>query len=137
MTNYMTAIREIEHIVDNAPELNMNNYDEVQVDELNSAMIEICNILGNLAECESQEATNEAKATLTLNSSWDWLMPVIESISKQQFEDGDRCYPRTFGMISEGGQFMFRFNRHQLFSADTLIEAAFNAVIDRLQSGLS
>ena len=66
MANYMTAIREIEQIVDNTPELNINNYDEIQVDELNSAMIEICNILGNLAECESQEATNEAKAALPI-----------------------------------------------------------------------
>ena len=73
MANYMTVIREIEQIVDNAPELNMNNYDEVQVDELNSAMIEICNILGNLAECESQEATNEAKAALPLHIVINWV----------------------------------------------------------------
>lgn len=89
MANYMTAIREIEQIVDNAPELNMNNYDEVQVDELNSAMIEICNILGNLSECESQEATIEAKAALPLQnvvgsaSKSELIVKLIEKIQSE------------------------------------------------------
>lgn len=66
--------------------------------------------------------------------SWQWLMPVIEAISKQRFDDGDTCYPRTFGMIDiETGQFMFRFNRYSLFKADTLIEATYMAVVERLK----
>ena len=80
MAYYMTAIRKIQQIVDNAPELNMNNYNEVEVDKLNSAMIEICNILGNLAECESQEATNEAKAALPLHG-------VLGSYSEKDMDD--------------------------------------------------
>ena len=89
---------------------------------------------GKIALKDKEPLTNQCIVDAKYHSSWDWLMPVIESISKQKFEDGDTCYPRTFGMISEEGQFMFRFNRHQLFCADTLIEAAFNAVVDRLQS---
>jgi len=67
-------------------------------------------------------------------SSWDWLMPVIEKIAKFQFGDihthQDAGYPRTFGMISPEGKFMVRLNRCALFEADTLIEAAYLAVVD-------
>jgi hypothetical protein len=67
------------------------------------------------------------------NLSYDWLMPVIEKISKLQFQDGEYVYPRTFGMINkENGKFMFRFNRYRCFEGDTLIEAAYDAVIDYL-----
>ena len=70
-------------------------------------------------------------------SSWNKLMPVIEKISRDKFEDdpdGDGCYPRTFGMINlETDNPMFRFNRYPVFEADTLIEAAFNAVVDYLK----
>ena len=67
-------------------------------------------------------------------TSWAWLMPVIEKISISEYDDGEKMYPRTFGMQNEDtGQFMFRFNRQQLFEADTLIEAAYNAVISYLR----
>ena len=71
---------------------------------------------------------------LNYHQDWNLLMPVIEEISKLKFEDNDSYYPRTFGIISEEGQFMFRFNNHQLFKADTLIECAYNAVVDCLQN---
>lgn len=68
------------------------------------------------------------------NSSWDWLMPVIEKISKLPTDDGmDTYYPRTFGMLEQFGEFMFRFNRHSLFTAPTLIEAAFEACVEFIQ----
>src|SRR5688500_16214641 len=51
------------------------------------------------------------------HSSWDWLMPVVEKISRITIEwenSDDRTetyYPRTFGMLnSETGNFMVRFN---------------------------
>lgn len=74
--------------------------------------------------------------------SWDWLMPVIIKITGhiyEEFEENtgleirtikDRAYPRTFGMVSQEGKYMFRFNRQILFEADTLIEAAFFACVD-------
>lgn len=77
------------------------------------------------------------------HSDWNWLMRVVEKISKHVYEeqgirDGvnteimiHRAYPRTFGMINnETGQFMFRFNWCGLFEADTLIEAAYMAVVE-------
>lgn len=67
---------------------------------------------------------------LKYNSSWDWLMPVIEKISEIEFHDGETAYPRTFGMTSGGGNKMFRFNRCQLFESETLINSAFLAVVD-------
>jgi len=68
---------------------------------------------------------------LNFKSNWNLLMPAIEKISAYRFEDGDTAYPRTFGMIcEETGEFMFRFNRSELFSAPTLIEAAYMAVVD-------
>jgi hypothetical protein len=75
------------------------------------------------------------------HQSWDWLMPVVEKISLMNYPDEpefaddedyvpDTAYPRTFGMISRNGQFLVRFNRQPLFEADTLIEAAWMAVVD-------
>jgi hypothetical protein len=78
---------------------------------------------------------------LKYRESWDWLMPVVEKISLMNYPDEpefsddedyvpDTAYPRTFGMISRNGQFLVRFNRQPLFEADTLIEAAWMAVVD-------
>lgn len=81
---------------------------------------------------------------LKFHSNWQWLMPVIERISKieiegtRHFDDSlgvecevwDTYYPRTFGMInSKTGEFMFRFNCHSVFCAPTLQEAAYMAVV--------
>jgi len=78
------------------------------------------------------------------NNTWQNLMPVIEKISKFKYEEYevdngiddiyieyDTAYTRTFGMInSRTGNPMVRINRHQLFEATTLIEAAWLAVVD-------
>ena len=74
---------------------------------------------------------------LRFHESWCWLMPVIEKISAikwgEDTDSPDTYYPRTFGMInSETGKPMFRFNLHVCFEADTLIKAAWLAVVDFL-----
>lgn len=80
------------------------------------------------------------------NHSWDWLMPVVEKISKHVYEktthphpgfegqviiNYDRAYPRTFGLMTdeEVPRYMFRFNRGQLHFGATLIECAYAAVV--------
>lgn len=74
------------------------------------------------------------------HSSWDWLMPVIEKISKIQVDwenasISDTYYPRTFGMLNpENGRPMVRMNAHPLHEADTLIEATYLAVVDFIKS---
>lgn len=84
---------------------------------------------------------------LKYHTSWDWLMPVIEKISRIEFDRHEQelpmggteivvhtHYPRTFGMINKDGNPMFRFNCGQVFEAKTLIEAAWMAVVDFIQS---
>lgn len=71
---------------------------------------------------------------LKYHSSWDWLMPVIIKISQIDSGDSEECaYPRTFGMFSQTGQVMVRLNGFALFRADTLIEAAYLAVVDFIE----
>lgn len=73
--------------------------------------------------------------------SWDWIMPVIDKISRieydRKFDEQEQRdviwthYPVTFGMLNgETSRPMFRFSCSGLFEADTLIEAAYLAVID-------
>lgn len=64
------------------------------------------------------------------HKSWNWLMPVIELISRLPLNEFEKCYPRTFGMQDEHGNYMFRFNNHGLFYNKELITAAYEAVID-------
>lgn len=66
--------------------------------------------------------------------SWDWLMPVIEKISSHSFGDGDRAYPRTFGMKNDDGDYMVRFNRYRVCYAESFINAAWLAVVDFIKS---
>ena len=40
-----SKLEQIQDIVDNTVELNMDNYDETQVEEINNAMIEIWKII--------------------------------------------------------------------------------------------
>lgn len=75
------------------------------------------------------------EGNLEYDYSWDWLMPVIEKISKVPVigatEQSDTCYPRTFGMLQDDtGLPMFRFNCCCLYVGGTLIEAAWIAVVE-------
>jgi hypothetical protein len=84
----------------------------------------------------------ETKNTFKFHESWDWLMPVVEKIAKivtpenEIIHNGDESrfdsfYPRTFGMLNaETKQFMVRINRFPLYQADTLIDAAYQSVVD-------
>lgn len=74
---------------------------------------------------------------------WELLMPVIIKLSEQHlgwsvndvYHKFDDClYPRTFGMRDENGHYMFRFNNHQLFTHESLITAAWMAVVDCINS---
>lgn len=78
--------------------------------------------------------------SLKYHESWEWLMKVIEKISKIPLLNWDNtictdpqdvCWPRTFGMPTEDGKrIMFRFNGFSLHEAETLIEAAYMAVYE-------
>ena len=66
---------------------------------------------------------------------WDKLMPVIEKICRLKIGDGKEFVEyanlRTFGMLNEEtGQIMVRFNGFSLCQSDTLIEAAYLAVLE-------
>jgi len=84
-----------------------------------------------------------AVSDLRYHESWTWLMPVIENISKMPLMDigdipcthpQDVCYPITFGMPTEDGkQVMFRFKGFACHTADTLIEAAYEACFGAIQ----
>lgn len=74
---------------------------------------------------------------LYYHSSWDWLMPVLEKISRITIEwenSDDRTetyYPRTFGMLNdETKKPMVRIKGNTLHEADTLKEATYLAVVD-------
>ena len=79
---------------------------------------------------------------LMFDTSWDWLMPVVEKISQYVYETRvdnngykdviiqDRAYPRTFGMIDSGGKWMVRINRMHLEQEDTLIKATYKSVVE-------
>lgn len=68
---------------------------------------------------------------------WSWLMPVIEKISSTKIGDGityvEYAYPRTFGMLNEYGEFMFRFNGFSLHASKELIKAAWLAVVEYIE----
>ena len=68
------------------------------------------------------------------HSSWEWLMPVVEKISRIKLDEyennADTHYMRTFGMISDEGKFMARINCFGLHMADTLIVATWSAVVE-------
>lgn len=64
-------------------------------------------------------------------TSWGWLMPVVQKIVSQKYDDGERVFVRTFGTLNEEtGGFMVRFNRCGLFEAETALEAMYLAVCD-------
>lgn len=82
--------------------------------------------------------TEFSTKVLEFNTRWDWLMPVIEKLAKlklryENVPEDYYKYPVTFGMTDEEGNFMVRLNCAPLFSAKTLIEAAWLAVVDFLE----
>lgn len=80
----------------------------------------------NTPHCEAHE--------LKYHSDWNWLMLVVEKISKHNYEDGDTAYMRTFGMLNaETGDYMVRINRYGVHEAKTLIEATFMAVVEYIK----
>lgn len=97
--------------------------------------------LPNWFECFGKWEDNLLK--FEYHSSFDFIMPVVEKISKIEFhremEDNGgeepeliiyTHYPRTFGMLNKEGKPMVRLNSCALFEADTLIEATYLAVVD-------
>lgn len=71
---------------------------------------------------------------LNFDGSYDWLMPVIEVISKIKVPNArgnnDTYYPLTFGMPREEDNLpMFRFKYNPLFTEELLITAAYKAVV--------
>lgn len=85
-----------------------------------------------------QEAEDVLLKGHKFHESWDKLMPVVEKISdtpmedfiNEESEDGGYAYPITFGMRDEIGQWMVRFRGHAVHTADTFIQAAWEAVVD-------
>lgn len=78
------------------------------------------------------------ESKLKYESSWDWLMPVVEKICRMKVGDGKEfityAYPQTFGMLNEEtGEIMVRLNGSFLFQSDTLISATYGAVVDFIQ----
>jgi len=76
------------------------------------------------------------------HSSWDWLMPMLEKISRiplpgdgtRPAEPHETFYPYTFGMLSAEGRLMVRICANALFEADTLMEATWLAVVDFIKT---
>lgn len=96
---------------------------------------------GNTLIAEIMERTfeNLGIRIAKYHSSWEWLMPVIEKISKIPLLNADdtlctdpvdTCYPITFNMPTEDGKVMFRFKGFSVHTADKLIDAAWNAVVE-------
>ena len=79
------------------------------------------------------------------HSSWSLLMPVVEKISRMEFErrfDGEKWviwthHLITFGMLDDNGKPMVRFYCGGLHTGDTLIEAAWLAVVGFIESNNS
>ena len=68
---------------------------------------------------------------LPFYNTWEDLMPVVNKIISERFDDWENVYLRIFGIINqENNKIMVRFNRCQLFEADTLLEATYMAVCD-------
>lgn len=68
------------------------------------------------------------------HDDWNQLMEVVEKISNTviyTYDDGTKitAYPTTFGMLDDNGKPMVRFTSFPLFTASTLIEAVYEAVI--------
>jgi hypothetical protein len=75
---------------------------------------------------------------MSFHNSWEWLMPVIEKLALLPIHGAqthvDTFYPRTFGMISESGEYLFRYNAMPLHSSPLLILAAWAATVELVTS---
>lgn len=71
-------------------------------------------------------------ADMMYHDSWDWLMPVVEKISRIKIGDGieyvEYAYVRTFGGI--GPDSAFRFNGFAVHISDRLIDSVFRGVVE-------
>lgn len=124
--------------------LAMNSYFEnMSEKDTHDAIDAVMTFTGNSRIAEFMEWQHHADKdidkhemeNLKYHSSWDWLMPVVEKISKVPLigaEDlQDTCYPRTFGMLNlETGNLMVRFNGMFLNEAPKLIDAVWMAVVE-------
>lgn len=74
---------------------------------------------------------------LDYHKEWRLLMPVIEKISRIPLigaeSPRDVCYPVTFNMPDDNGKPMFRFCGFGLHKGDTLINAAYDAVVEVIE----
>lgn len=100
------------------------------------------NLPNRLHKIDTGEEVGKGIENFEYHSSWDALMPVVEKISKiktdwSDAEIHDTYYPRTFGMLSPNGNPMVRINAHQVFEAETLIEATWLAVVDFLEGEIN
>jgi len=71
---------------------------------------------------------------LLYDTSWDWLMPVVEKICSLKIGDDityvKYAYIRTFVYNEDTNEFFVRLNGFQMFKSKTLIESLYIAVID-------
>lgn len=101
----------------------------------------IAEFIGGITTDSKEWVNSEKKLVgrLFYHSSWEWLMPVLIKIGEykypDKFPDGtyDYAHLRTFGMKSDEGKYLVRINRSQLFQADKLIDAAWEAAVDFIQ----
>ena len=98
----------------------------------------VCNKNGHEVNIYPESGPLTNLSELPFDSSWEFLMPIVEKICRLKVGDGityvEYSYPRTFGMLNDKtGQIMVRLNGHQLFEADTLIEATWKAVVDFIE----
>ena len=79
--------------------------------------------------------TTDHISSLQFHTSFDWLMPVLEKICRTEIGGHVRyASPRIFGTVDENTrQPMVALHGFDLFMADTLIEAAFLAIVDFLE----
>lgn len=104
---------------------------------------ELIRVFMGYSRPESEELNKKCVQALKYHSDWNQLMPVVEKISKMPLLKPDNtpcthirdtCYPRTFNMpIEDGKSIMFRFGGFSLHTAEKLIDACYNAVIEVIE----
>ena len=64
---------------------------------------------------------------LIFDSSWDWLMPVVEKIEQFEFNDGDKAFVKSFG------ENKVRINRFSLHMEETKLASMYEAVLEFIE----